>query len=805
MPPTVVQQTTPQRKQKQQILMSEANTSPVQALAQKQRQLRPSGFEMESAPPAQKPPNVAKPASREDKGQDAQRDKMGQETWRPDDGKPAARKQRASLGGQGSSGADARLVFALQQAEAAKRRQEELAEHEAKLQREAERAAALEGANAGPLDKIIMLQTRSVWGQVACGAISGCSCAEARVDRKAAAAIATALAGLGEAKGVEALAAGERLAAQIQVAGVKCFVECGVVAGIRALLDVRETAEPALYAIKGCCELLGGKVEPFMVPFLGHVLRLVADKKSLGVRTAASETGPAIIDIVVPHATRNVQDILFAGIAEDNWHTKLLSLRLLGQFAERSELAFSRTLFQVVPVVSGAMWDTRTEVRQGATEATLKALNTCQNRDIRPFIPAVIEAIKTPEEVPETLHKLSSTVFVQSVDKPALSITVPILLRGCQEKKIESKRRVCVIADNMCKLVDYAHEATAFMPELRPAIERLAEEMSDPEARAVAAGCVKTLNRIEQVAAEFEAAKTMEPEEVVGMLADAVKATTPSLSPDEPALCVVLEYIAKTISGMIAGLFFEEKDWTLQAVCPYLAPFVTQRDARAICKIVYTQCYKQCVPRETQEDEHEEGEDLCNCEFSLGYGAKILLNNTRLHLKRGRRYGVCGHNGCGKSTLMKAIANGQVENFPPADELKTVYVEHDIQGDLSDLSLIDYVMALCPGFSREHVYAEMIAFGFVEDDAAPACIHSCVAGAPRTRAHIHVFLHACVCACMHACMHTHTCIHLLHTCTHTCILRWRACLRTHTHAHTHRPVRRVENEAGAVPSDPAER
>lgn len=132
-----------------------------------------------------------------------------------------------------------------------------------------------------------------------------------------------------------------------------------------------------------------------------------------------------------------------------------------------------------------------------------------QNRDIRPFIPAVIEAIKFPEAVPETLHKLSSTVFVQSVDNPALSITVPILLRGCQEKKIESKRRVCVIADNMCKLIDYAHEATTFMPELQPAILRLAEEMSDPEARCVAGRCVKTLSNIQDSAAEFEAAKTM--------------------------------------------------------------------------------------------------------------------------------------------------------------------------------------------------------------------------------------------------------------------------------------------------------
>ena len=61
-----------------------------------------------------------------------------------------------------------------------------------------------------------------------------------------------------------------------------------------------------------------------------------------------------------------------------------------------------------------------------------------------------------------------------------------------------------------------------------------------------------------------------------------------------------------------------------------------------------------------QEDEHEDGEDLCNIEFSLGYGAMMLLTNTRLHMKRGKRYGLCGANGCGKSTLMKAIVNGQV-------------------------------------------------------------------------------------------------------------------------------------------------
>lgn len=80
-------------------------------------------------------------------------------------------------------------------------------------------------------------------------------------------------------------------------------------------------------------------------------------------------------------------------------------------------------------------------------------------------------------------------------------------------------------------------------------------------------------------------------------------------------------------------------------------------------------------------DDAAEGEadELCNCRFSLAYGGKILLNNATLRLIRGRRYGLCGGNGVGKSTLMKAISRGQLDGFPPADQLKTVYVEHDIQ------------------------------------------------------------------------------------------------------------------------------
>ena len=50
-----------------------------------------------------------------------------------------------------------------------------------------------------------------------------------------------------------------------------------------------------------------------------------------------------------------------------------------------------------------------------------------------------------------------------------------------------------------------------------------------------------------------------------------------------------------------------------------------------------------------------------------------------IHLKRNRFYGLLGPNNCGKTTLMRAIANEQVEGFPKRDQLRTIFVEHEIQ------------------------------------------------------------------------------------------------------------------------------
>jgi len=125
------------------------------------------------------------------------------------------------------------------------------------------------------------------------------------------------------------------------------------------------------------------------------------------------------------------------------------------------------------------------------------------------------------------------------------------------------------------------------------------------------------------------------------------------------------------------------------------------------------------IPEEEDEDDAEE---LCNCKFTLAYGTKILLHNTKMKLLRGKKYGLLGGNDSGKTTLMRSIANNSVEGFPDSNEVRTVFVEADIQGEQSHLSCIEYVFVdekiQALGSTREEVKEMLAVVGFVPDGKA---------------------------------------------------------------------------------------
>ncbi|KAF8265458.1 P-loop containing nucleoside triphosphate hydrolase protein [Lactarius quietus] len=111
--------------------------------------------------------------------------------------------------------------------------------------------------------------------------------------------------------------------------------------------------------------------------------------------------------------------------------------------------------------------------------------------------------------------------------------------------------------------------------------------------------------------------------------------------------------------------------------------------AELVCKHFYD--IERANHAQANDADLEGGELLCDTIFSLTFGALLLLSHTNLKLYRGRRYDILGSNGTGKSTLMRQLRDGKVENFPPQDQLRCLMVEHSLQGEDTSLSVIDFI------------------------------------------------------------------------------------------------------------------
>merc|ERR1719321_118993 len=120
------------------------------------------------------------------------------------------------------------------------------------------------------------------------------------------------------------------------------------------------------------------------------------------------------------------------------------------------------------------------------------------NKDVAPFISEMMSAIGSPQTMGEVVEKLASVVFVQAVETPALAVTCPVVCRGLKDRKEPTKRKACVIIDNMVKLVPDPRVVLPFLDQLLPLLSKAAEEISDPEARGVAERARDTLQRAKE-------------------------------------------------------------------------------------------------------------------------------------------------------------------------------------------------------------------------------------------------------------------------------------------------------------------
>ncbi|OBZ89104.1 Elongation factor 3 [Choanephora cucurbitarum] len=511
--------------------------------------------------------------------------------------------------------------------------------------------------------------------------------------------------------------------------GVRAMKACHIFPAISTELFAKKMRSPQILGALELTQslitsnaLLRGQLEPHLITLLTPLLDLQAAKDK-AVAELAGQVARNLVKAFNPIATRYIISFCLEGLENSKkWQTKMLSLELIEVLTQVNPMQVLSSLPDLIPVVSDCMWDTKSDVKAAATQCMTTTTALLDNKDIERFIPAVIECINKPESVPETIHQLGATTFVQEVDSGTLALMVPLLGRGLRERQTPIKRKSALIIDNMCKLVDDPEVAAPFLPLLLPALEHVHETVADPECRGVVKKAVDTLKRVGGGGTTVLS---------VDEKREKVEHTLDKLLPTklEGFFAPVRKYMAKLALALVLARDYDRNAW-VSSITPHAATWllVTGREtedggeeceasAEKLALAALSSCEEAIAPKSGEQEEEEEGEELCNCEFSLAYGAKILLNRTHLRLMRGRRYGLCGANGCGKSTLMRAIANEQVEGFPPRSVLKTVYVEHDIDGSEADTGLVDFIISSegveCQ--DRQEVARILKNYGFTEE------------------------------------------------------------------------------------------
>jgi len=241
-------------------------------------------------------------------------------------------------------------------------------------------------------------------------------------------------------------------------------------------------------------------------------------------------------------------------------------------------------------------------------------------------------------------------------------------------------RKSAVVVDTMFKLVNNPKDISYFAPELIPEITRCVDEIAMPEVREK---CSEALNTVKVTLGEYAAVKVeCAPIDVEAILADIVHGN--SYKSDE---------VTQWVSQVTAPLFAAGRPRNNDMVVPYLKGIISEAESIVLGEKFLEEATAKfgAGVEEEEEVDHDDLEVLCDCSFSLAYGNRVLLHNTKLKLKRGKCYGLIGPNGAGKSTLMRSIAAELVEGFPK--EIRSVYVECDVSAADADYICWEFIHA----------------------------------------------------------------------------------------------------------------
>jgi len=416
-------------------------------------------------------------------------------------------------------------------------------------------------------------------------------------------------------------------------------------------------------------------LEPFLIDSLPEILYKLTNNKT---SEEAKKIGELIIQKMNPFSMKLYMEVLYENMKSMKWQVKKGTLVLLGLFAKHQQEIVKFNLPNMILRLIDMVSDVKKDVQEQTRICFNELCGVIDNVDIIKIIPDVINGYMEPVKFTEkAMDELVATSFINEVDMSTLGLLIPILTRGMREKKVAVKRRSALVIGNMCKLVNDPRTASYFYPILKPVLERGIDEIAVEEVRKVCQNSLNTLQRVSSEAAEISE-NVMKYNELL----EFIRETSKEEQIDER----LLSHMARCCEGLTLSNDRKRENW-VQCLEPYLSKIESEKKEKII-ETVYVKGIENLTLEKVNPEDEEE--DLCNAQFSLAYGTRVLLHQTPFRVKIGRKYGLVGPNGAGKSTLMKSIAGGNLQGFPT--HLITIYVECEIIGEKADMTVLEYIM-----------------------------------------------------------------------------------------------------------------
>uniref|UniRef100_A0AC35TKU5 TOG domain-containing protein n=1 Tax=Rhabditophanes sp. KR3021 TaxID=114890 RepID=A0AC35TKU5_9BILA len=276
--------------------------------------------------------------------------------------------------------------------------------------------------------------------------------------------------------------------------GIRCIKDLEVDLFLKKGLNSKKNAverETCCLIMEMLGHTLGQAFEPYLLTLLPDLLLVYGDAVE-NVRLAGEDACGVVMSKISIFGSKLVLPAIIKAIDQDIWRTKVVCAKLLGSMAITAPKQLSVCLPLVVPKLIECLADSHNKVQAASEKALKQIAGVIKNPEMFTISSHLIDALVDPgNKTVSTLTTILNIRFAHFIDTPSLSMIMPIVRRGFDEKSTEGRRMSANIIANIYQLAD-KRDMEPYLYDVMPGLKK---SLLDPvpDVRAVSAKAIGSI------------------------------------------------------------------------------------------------------------------------------------------------------------------------------------------------------------------------------------------------------------------------------------------------------------------------